>query len=44
MHNLKQQLYILCTNYISATIKNAEQLIEDARVEYSSDTKSCACD
>lgn len=44
MHTLKRQLYILCINCISATIKNAEELIADAREAAANETKSSAGD
>lgn len=42
--NLKQQLYILCYEYITTRIRNAEELITDAREAAANETKSSAGD
>lgn len=42
--NLKQQLYTLCYEYITTRIRNAEELITDAREAAANETKSSAGD
>lgn len=44
MSSIKQTLYNLCLAHISATIKNAEELIADAREAAANETKSSAGD
>lgn len=42
--NLKQRLYTLCYEYITTRIRNAEELITDAREAAANETKSSAGD